>query len=195
MNFYLDKLTDEELYFIVRENLGFFLEPIKQNEKNYIRYSSQLGTKKKDSLMVKSNLPRIAASLYKKKDKNYVKAMEIKADSYASILMELASKTLNTELTQEYLQQFSDEQIANLLKDFQGKDGNVIDFFLLTIQLKLVGFENVEERIQNIKKLLGVEEQHSDAESDEENISNVIRETDNTTGQDTTTLKSQKQKN
>lgn len=52
MNFYLDKLTDEELYFIVRENLGFFLEPIKQNEKNYIRYSSQLGTKKKDSLMV-----------------------------------------------------------------------------------------------------------------------------------------------
>ena len=194
MNFYLDKLTDEELYFIVRENLGFFLEPIKQNEKNYIRYSSQLGTKKKDSLMVKSNLPRIAASLYKKKDKNYVKAMEIKADSYASILMELASETLNTELTQEYLQQFSDEQIANLLKDFQGKDGNVIDFFLLTIQLKLVGFENVEERIQNIKKLLGVEEQHSDAESDEENISNVIRETDNTTGQDTTTLKKPKAK-
>lgn len=194
MNFYLDKLTDEELFFIVRDDLGFFLEPIKQNGKNYIRYSSQLGTKKKDSLMVKSNLPRIAASLFKKKDKNYVKAMEIKADFYASTIMKLASETLKTELSQEDLQKFSDEQIAEMLNEFQDADGSIIDFVLLTIQLKLVGFENVEERIQNIKKLLGVEENQSDLEPEENNIDIKIGTDNNSTEQETTAVKRQKVK-
>lgn len=170
MNFYLDLLTDDELQYIVRDDLAFFLEPIKQNEKNYIRYHSQLGTKKKDSLLVKTNLPRIAASLYRKKDKNYVKAMEIKADAFASMLMQLSSDTLDRELSPNDMQQFTDEQLVDLLKKFQSEEGSKLDIDLLGIQLKLVGINDVEVKIEKIKTELGI--------VDEVNISNGEDERD-----------------
>ena len=157
MNFFLTQLTDEELKILVKEELGIFLEPIKQNEKNYIRYSSQLGSKRRDSLMVKTNLPKIATLLYRKQDRNYVKEMEIVADKYASILMEAASETLEIEITQKEFIKYSDEQIADLVLKYQIAKDCKVPLDLFWVQLKLVGFENIEERKEDIINLLGIE--------------------------------------
>ena len=157
MNFFLAQLNDEELKILVKEELGVFLEPIKLNEKSYLRYSSQLGSKRKDSLMVKSNLPKISVSLYRKQDKNYVKAMEYVADKYATVLMDVVNDILKTDISPKKFTIFTDEQVAELILKYQSAQNSNVDLELFWIQLKLVGFENVDERKENIIKLLGLE--------------------------------------
>lgn len=156
MNFFLAQLNDEELKILVKEELGVFLEPIKLNEKSYLRYSSQLGSKRKDSLMVKSNLPKISVSLYRKQDKNYVKAMEYVADKYATVLMDVVNDILETDISPKEFTIFTDEQVAELILKYQSAQNSNVDLGLFWIQLKLVGFENVDERKENIIKLLGI---------------------------------------
>ena len=157
MNLLLDALNDEELKYLVQDDIGFFLEPIKQNERSYIRYSAQLGTKKKDSVLVKKNLPRIAVSLYQKKDHNYVLAMEKKAEFYTNLLINIVNDTLGKEYNKNDIKSLSDEEIVDVLRKIKDGEGNRIELDLLWILLKLVGITNVEERKKSISKLFEID--------------------------------------
>ena len=52
MNIQLENLRDEELQYLVSNDIDLFMEPIKQSPKNYMQYSSLLGMKNKKSLLI-----------------------------------------------------------------------------------------------------------------------------------------------
>lgn len=167
MNFYLPALSDEELQYLVRMDLQFFLEPIKANQKNYMQYNSLLGNKSKKSLLVQKNLPGIAVKLYRKHDRNFVKGMEYFAERYVKLFMELVVETLGQEISEDDLTNFTNDEIANMLLEFQEKEGSELDYELLWIQMKLVGFKDVDDRKVDIKILCGEVELEENIEEDE----------------------------
>lgn len=159
MDICLAVLTDENLEYLVKSDLKFFLEPIKQNQKQYMKYHRLLGKMDKKSILVKKNLPNIVVKLYKQQDMNYVKAMEIIAKRYCDLLFRLVSDTLDRQITIEDFCDFSNEQVADMLMKFQESTDNVFEIELLKIQMKLIGFPNVDDRIVEILSLCGIEEE------------------------------------
>ncbi len=88
MNFMLDSLTDAELDLLLREGNFYlvFLELIKKNGRKYAQFSAMLGNMKSNSVLVKRNLPGIAVKQFRRKDQNFVKALETHADEMATVL-------------------------------------------------------------------------------------------------------------
>ena len=158
MNIQLETLTDEELQCIVKSDLGYFLEPIKQNQKHYMQYTSLLGNMSKKSLLVPKNLPNIAVKLFNRRDANYVKAMERHAERLCLVLIELAEEILERDITQEEFCEFSNNEIAELIIRYKNGRGNSFDIELFMIQLKMIGFPDIEDRIHDICSLCGIEE-------------------------------------
>lgn len=170
MKIQLEKLTDEELQYIVKSDLIYFLEPIKQNQKHYTQYTSLLGNMSKKSLLVPKNLPNIAVKLYNRQDANYVKAMEKHTENLCLVLLELAGETLERDITQEEFCEFSNNEIADMILKYQKGDKNSFDIELFKIQLKLIGFPRIEDRIQDICSLCGIEGISNEVASTEENV-------------------------
>ena len=159
MNVCLDALTDENLQYLVKCNLEFFLEPIKKNQKQYKQYTSRLGSMNKKSMLVPQNLPKIAVKLYNHNDSNYVKAMKVVAEKYFDLFIELVNKTLDREVTIEEFCNFSDEQVVDMLKKIQVDEQNKFEQELFKIQMKLIGFPDVDDRMLVILSKYGIKEQ------------------------------------
>ena len=154
MNIHFETLNDKELQYLVSMDIGLFLEPIKENPKNYMQFNSALGPKNKKSLLVQKNLPIIATKLFRRQDRCFVKAMEIISERIASIFVEFINDSKEQEnstsnLIDEILG-YSNEDVARVVRLYQSQNENEIDFDVLWIQLKLVGIPDVDERKDDI---------------------------------------------
>lgn len=179
MDIRIEELNDKELQYLVSKEIDFFLEPIKQNPKSYMQFNSALGQKNKKSILVQKNLPRIATKLYCRHDRNYVKAMEIAAEKYANILIDFINKEKeispngSTEIAK-----YNNYEIANIIQQYQSKEGKKIDFDLFWIQLKLVGLLDVDKKKDDILSLCGVEKKNKDIEI-VENVAGELQKDNN----------------
>lgn len=163
MNIHFETLNDKELQYLVSMDIGLFLEPIKENPKNYMQFNSALGSKNKKSLLVQKNLPIIATKLFRRQDRCFVKAMEIISERIASIFVEFINDSKEQEnstsnLIDEILG-YSNEDVARVVRLYQSQNENEIDFDVLWIQLKLVGIPDVDDRKDDILLLCGVEKE------------------------------------
>lgn len=173
MNLHMSVLSDENLQVLVKTDLGFFLDPIKRLHKQYTQYHALLGNMRKDSLLVKKNLPNIATKLYRKQDMNYVKAMESVAEKMGHVLLILIGETLDKDVSYDEICAFSDEQMADVLRKFHNRDGNVLENDLFIVQLKMIGFPDADERIGNILKLSGMGADEVEVAIEEDEIEEV----------------------
>lgn len=171
MDIHVDVLTDEELLYLVKSDLNFFLEPIKQNQKHYAQYTPLLGNMSKKSLLVPKNLPSIAVKLFRRQDMNYVKAVELNAAKLCNLLIELVNATLDREVTVEEFCGFTNEQVSEMLVKFREGAGNQLEIELFKVQMKLIGFPDVDARIHEILSMCGMVE-----ETDKEIPKHVITE-------------------
>lgn len=196
MKYYLGTLTDDELKYLVKGQIGPFLEPIKLNNKAYMKYSSMLGNKKKNSLMVKKHLPGIAVELYKKHDQAYVKIMEGVANDLSNFFVGKMKNVLGNECDIGEIKKATDEDIAKCVEEFKKEDDkeNVLDYELLWIQMKLIGISDVDERKEGILKLCGEEPEETieDEGDPEEEVEDETEESDNTVVEDAFTIEKKK---
>jgi MoxR-like ATPase len=176
MNIQLENLRDEELQYLVSNDIDFFMEPIKQSPKNYMQYSSLMGMKNKKSILIQKQLPIIATKLYRKQDRNYVRAMEMVAEKHANVLIEYINNFKGQNIPLDITQKFSDEELADIIKTYQ-KGEIEFDYRLFWIQLKLVGVPNIEERRENILLLCGVKKEEKEIDDKKENMESVKQET------------------
>ncbi len=158
MNLVLDSLTDDELEMLLRaENFYIkFLEPIKKGGRKYAQFAAMLGNMKSNSVLVKMNLPGIVVKQFRRKDQDFVKALEKYADETTTILQRCIAETTNEPFNIKKLESYSDEEFANLINDFtkMGEPNeNRLDFDLLWIQLKLCGISIDEARRKSIIEL------------------------------------------
>lgn len=168
MNIHLEALNDKELQYLVSMDIGLFLEPIRENPKNYMQFNSSLGTKNKKSLLVQKNLPIIATKLFRRQDRCFVKAMEIISERFANIFIEFINDSNNQKIpTSNSIDEiigYSNEKIASIARLYQSQKEKEIDFDLFLIQLKLVGIPNVNARKDEILSLCGVEKEQTPSE-------------------------------
>ncbi len=159
MNFMLDSLTDAELEILLREGNFYlvFLELIKKNGRKYAQFTAMLGNMKSNSVLVKRNLPGIAVKQFRRKDQNFVKALETHADDMAAVLRNCIEETTNETFSIKTLEAYSDEKFAEIIDDFMKnrdqQNNNNLDFDLLWVQLKLNGLELDEGRRKSIIEL------------------------------------------
>lgn len=159
MNIHLEILNDEELQCLVSNNIGLFLEPIKQNPKSYMKFNSALGTKNKKSILVQKNLPIIATKQFRRQDKNFVKAMEITAEQYANIFIEFINKIKGQNISTDEIKKYSNEEIVSVIQLYQSQQGKKLEYDLFWIQLKLVGISDIDGRKDDILLLCGIEKE------------------------------------
>lgn len=177
MNIQLENLRDEELQYLVSNDIDLFMEPIKQSPKNYMQYSSLLGMKNKKSLLIQKQLPIIATKLYRKQDRNYVRAMEAVAEKYANVFAEYVNSYRGQNIPLEEIQKLTNQELADTIKTYQKKEEIEFDYRLFWIQLKLVGVPNIEERRENILLLCGVKEETKEISDKKENAESEKQET------------------
>ena len=77
-----------------------------------------LGNMKSNSVLVKRNLPGIAVKQFRRKDQNFVKALETHADDMAAVLRNCIEETTNETFSIKTLEAYSDEKFAELIDDF-----------------------------------------------------------------------------
>lgn len=175
MNIHIESLNDKELQYLVSMDIELFLEPVKENPKNYMQFNSSLGSKNKKSLLVQKNLPIIATKLFRRQDRCFVKAMEIISEKSASILIEFINNSNEQEIATNNLIDeilgYSNEEIARIVRLYQSQKEKEIDFDLFWIQLKLVGIPDVDQRKDDILLLCGVEKEKTPNEEQAQVVS------------------------
>ncbi len=176
MNINMNILSDEELKILVRDNIDLFLDPMKKAPKNYMRYDSQLGNKSRNSIMVQKYLPGIAVNLYKKQDRNFVKIFETNAEGLAEQFVDFAHNAIrNTE--ESDIKEYSDEFVADIIKYYKEHEKKKVDYELVWIQMKIIGFPDVDSRKNKILYLCG-EEVYDSFEDDIKEEKNETEVTD-----------------
>ena len=157
MDFILDSLTDEELQTLIDSvDISVFLEPIKMFPKQYRQYDSMLGSKNKKSPLVKKYLPGIVIKLIHNKDKGFVKLIEDIAHKQAEMLVDNMSALVNKEITSKDLQKYSDEELAEIINLSKDADDITFDWNLFSLQMKMNGCLDIDERKESISALAGL---------------------------------------
>lgn len=170
MNYYLDTLNDQELKHLVKLNMDLFLFPIRKSTKTYMKYSAMLGSKTKKSVLVQRNLPGIAVELFRKHDHNFQKAMEAAGMGATSQFFDCMKDYLGDEITPESVKRLSDEEMVRVINEFKiDNTNNPLDFELLWIQMKLLGFADIDNRKENILLLCGEDNQSSNIPENDKN--------------------------
>lgn len=133
----LEKLSDEDIKIVIKNtDLGFMLEPIKQNSKHYARYTKILGNRKINSVLVKKYMPSIVLELYQKNDTNYRKLIATSVKNLISAFMKILESDVNM-ISVEDLGLYETKDYIDLLSQIEEQPGNVIDLELFFLQLKL----------------------------------------------------------
>lgn len=165
----LEELTEKEIEYIVRNgNYIDELNVFKKNNRKYAQYMSMLGNLRSNSPMVKHYLPGIIAKLFKKKDQNFIGAVQRMADYQAQQLISRISDAVGKEVNPKDIQEFTAETFADIITSIYvgGININQIDFDLLWVQLKLNDINFSQEKRKKILMLCGKNDVTS---SDEEN--------------------------
>ena len=146
----LEELEDRYLLALARSmDLNLLLEPIKRNNRFYMKYTAQLGRMNKHSPLVKMNLPNIAVRLFRQKDENYVKIFEVLALSAQREFIGGLASVLERDVTPEECRDFSVEEFLDILHKYEELDGSSINLDYLWVQLKLNGIDfDRETRLQ-----------------------------------------------
>jgi len=136
----LNNLSGEDVDIISRNiDLDKMLEPIKRNTKHYTRYTRMLGRLEKKSSLVKMNMPKIAAELYRKQDNNFVKLFALSTMKFKNIFQQILESELEDKINLEDLHNYTTEEYISLLAEIEKIPGNIIDLELFILQAKLNG--------------------------------------------------------
>ena len=184
MEICLEALNDDELKHLVKQDKQSFLKPIIQRPKFYNQYSMIIGNNKaKNSIVIDKNLPSIATKQYKKNDTNFVEIMNKVAEDRAKTFVDVIDEVLEREVSIDEILAFSNEDLAEIINRFKDNiEKPDIDYDLLWIQMKLVGFKDVDSRKNEILLLCepitdSVTEEINDVNVDNTNSTQVKNET------------------
>lgn len=144
----LNDLSDEDIDIISRNiDLDKMLEPIKQNTKQYSRYTKRLGRVEKKSVLAQKNMPKIALELYHKKDNNFVKLFAVSTVNLKNVFQHIIENDFRGKIVLEDLQNYSTEEYITLLAEIEKIPGNSVELQLFILQAKLNGIA-IAESIQ-----------------------------------------------
>lgn len=135
---FLDTLLDDEIKIICdNTDLDILLEPIKKNNKTYLKYRKKLGMLNKKSITVQKYMYPIAYELYKKGDFLYKQIMlassQILKDAFKIEFNEFNKNDLGIEI----MNKFTIDDYKKFLIDRLLKKNNYVDLDLFWLQIKL----------------------------------------------------------
>jgi len=136
----LNELKDEDIKILCQNaDLNQMMTPIKQNGKQYAKYTAQLGRLDKKSVLVKKNLPRLAFDLYKKGDVNYLKFFEMTALNMKKMFKTMLQECMGVNVEPQDIQDFSISDYKKLFSELLKSHGQIMDFDLFFLQTRMYG--------------------------------------------------------
>ena len=148
-------ISDEELKYLLNNSRSFdaLFNIIKDNPSILSRNAKRLGNvMKKNSKLLKMNLPSFAFDKYKKKDPLFSDRIHRIMERNKLVLRENINSVYGKELSDEEIKHFSCEDIIDFLTEYEKtSEASAVDLELFFIQCKLNDIEFSEDIVKKVK--------------------------------------------
>ena len=149
-------ISDEEIKYLLAGQDAFdvLFNLVKNNPGILSKYAKRLGTSlKKNSKLLKMNLPALAFELYKKKDPVFTEKIHSILDRNIRLLKSNIDDLYKGEMTEEDVKNFNCDEILDFLNRYvESVDANSLDLETFFIQCKLCDIIYSEETIKEVKE-------------------------------------------